>query len=63
MVPDNCVLRALDAAVVHLDPLVLRELAAYTRTEWTPLSAAFADAMKQGSWTRHPSPEVGQNAT
>ena len=56
MIPDNCVPQALDAEVVHLDPPVLRELAAYTRAEWTPLAAAFCEALREGAWTRHPRP-------
>jgi DNA-binding transcriptional LysR family regulator len=46
MVPDNCVPDGIDAAVVHVDPPILRELAAYTRTDWTPLSSAFLDALR-----------------
>jgi DNA-binding transcriptional LysR family regulator len=46
MVPDNCVPEGVDAAVVHVDPPILRELAAYTRTDWTPLSSAFLDALR-----------------
>jgi len=54
MVPDNVLSPSLDAAVVRLDPPVLRELAAYTRSGWTPLSAAFLDALRRRDWLRAP---------
>lgn len=54
MVPDNVLSPSLDAAVCRLDPPVLRELAAYTRSEWTPLSAAFLDALRGREWLRAP---------
>ena len=53
MVPDNVLSPALDAAVLHLEPPVLRELAAYTRS-WTALSTAFVEALRQGDWSRQP---------
>jgi DNA-binding transcriptional LysR family regulator len=52
MVPDNVVSRSLEAAVVRLDPPVTRRLAAYTRDEWSPLSAAFLDALRDSAWAR-----------
>jgi DNA-binding transcriptional LysR family regulator len=54
MVPDNVVSRDHGAAVVHLDPPVMRELAAYSRREWSPLAAAFLESLRQGAWARHP---------
>jgi DNA-binding transcriptional LysR family regulator len=53
MVPDNVVSAALDANVVRLDPPVRRELAAYTRSDWSPLASAFLDALKRSRWLRH----------
>jgi DNA-binding transcriptional LysR family regulator len=52
MVPDNVVSRTLEAAVVRLDPPVTRRLAAYTRDEWSPLSEAFLDALRDSAWAR-----------
>jgi DNA-binding transcriptional LysR family regulator len=52
MVPDNVVSPGLDGSVVHLDPPVLRELAAYTRSEWTPLASAFLEALQASDWLR-----------
>jgi len=53
MVPDNVVSPGLDANVVRLDPPVRRELAAYTRSDWSPLASAFLDALKRSRWLRH----------
>src|SRR5581483_351568 len=53
MVPDNVVSPGLDAHVVRLDPPVLRELAAYTRSNWSPLAGEFLNALKQSRWLRH----------
>jgi len=55
MVPDNVLAPWVEAAVCHLDPPIFRELAAYTRGEWTPLSAAFLDALRGLEWLRAPS--------
>jgi hypothetical protein len=52
MVPDNVVSPDLEPTVVHLDPPVLRELAAYTRNEWSPLASAFLEALQAGDWLR-----------
>jgi DNA-binding transcriptional LysR family regulator len=52
MLPDNVVSPELGAAVVHLDPPVLRELAAYTRSEWSPLASAFLEALQESDWLR-----------
>jgi DNA-binding transcriptional LysR family regulator len=52
MVPDNVISPSLQAAVVRLDPPVVRQLAAYTRTEWSPLAAAFLEALRQARWVR-----------
>jgi len=52
MVPDNVVSPDLEPTVVRLDPPVLRELAAYTRSEWSPLARAFLDALRESDWSR-----------
>ena len=52
MVPDNVVSPDLAPTIVHLDPPVLRELAAYTRREWSPLASAFLDTLRQSDWLR-----------
>jgi DNA-binding transcriptional LysR family regulator len=53
MLPDNVVSPDLGSTVVHLDPPVLRELAAYTRSEWSPLASAFLEALQASDWLRH----------
>lgn len=55
MVPDNVVSAGLVPTVVHLDPPVLRELAAYTRSEWSPLGSAFLEALWTSDWLRRTS--------
>ena len=52
MVPDNVVAPDLDPTVVRLDPPVMRELAAYTRSEWSPLASAFLESLRQSDWLR-----------
>jgi DNA-binding transcriptional LysR family regulator len=52
MIPDNVLSSGLEAAVVRLDPPVLRELAAYTREDWSPLSHAFLEALRDSAWVR-----------
>jgi DNA-binding transcriptional LysR family regulator len=52
MIPDNVLSSGLEAAVVRLDPPVLRELAAYTREDWSPLSRAFLEALRDSAWAR-----------
>jgi DNA-binding transcriptional LysR family regulator len=48
LVPDNIVLPGLDGAVVRLDPPVTRDIAAYTRTEWSPTAHAFVGLLNIG---------------
>jgi DNA-binding transcriptional LysR family regulator len=52
MVPDNVVSPDLERIVVRLDPPVLRELAAYTRGDWSALTTAFLEALQTGDWLR-----------
>jgi DNA-binding transcriptional LysR family regulator len=52
MVPDNVIQPSPRAAVVPVDPPVLRELAAYTRREWTSVAAAFLEALRARRWLR-----------
>lgn len=46
LVPDNIVLPGLDGSVLRLAPPVIRDVAAYTRTEWSPTAAAFVGVLK-----------------
>ena len=54
LVPDNVVAPNISGAVASLDPPVIRELAAYSRTDWSPLSSAFVEALRAGPWKRRP---------
>jgi DNA-binding transcriptional LysR family regulator len=54
MVPDNVVAPAVADYVVHLEPPVMRELTAYARTDWSPLTSAFVEALRESDWTRVP---------
>jgi DNA-binding transcriptional LysR family regulator len=41
LVPDNIVLPGIEGSVLRLQPRLIREVAAYARTEWSPTAAAF----------------------
>ncbi len=41
LVPDNIVRPGIGGAVLRLEPRLVREIAAYARTEWTPTAWAF----------------------
>jgi DNA-binding transcriptional LysR family regulator len=57
LVPNNIVLPGIEGAVVHLKPPVIREIAAYARTEWSPTSAAFVDILRADEARRPPGAE------
>jgi hypothetical protein len=42
-VPDNIVLPGIEGSVLRLEPRLIRDVAAYARTEWSPTSAALID--------------------
>jgi DNA-binding transcriptional LysR family regulator len=46
LVPNNIVLPGIEGAVLHLKPPVIRDIAAYARTEWSPTSAAFVELLR-----------------
>ena len=45
LVPDNIVLPGIEGLVLRLQPRLIREVAAYARTEWSPTTAAFIDVL------------------
>jgi DNA-binding transcriptional LysR family regulator len=47
LVPDNIVLPGAGGAVLHFEPRLIREVAAYSRTEWTPTATAFVDVLRR----------------
>jgi DNA-binding transcriptional LysR family regulator len=57
LVPDNIVLPGIEGSVLRLRPRLIRDVAAYARTEWSPTAAAFIKVL--GSERRpHPSGAV-----
>lgn len=46
LVPDNIVLPGIDGAVLRLTPPLTRDVAVFTRTEWTPTAAAFVELVR-----------------
>jgi DNA-binding transcriptional LysR family regulator len=46
LVPDNIVLPGIEGSVLRLDPPLIREVAAYARTEWSGTAAAFVDILR-----------------
>jgi DNA-binding transcriptional LysR family regulator len=52
LVPDNVVLPATEAAVLRLEPRLVRDVAAYARTEWSPTAAAFVEVLRADSRPR-----------
>jgi DNA-binding transcriptional LysR family regulator len=54
MVPDNALSTEVGAAVVHVEPPVVRRLAAFTRTQWPPLAREFLPAVRQTLHQRRP---------
>jgi DNA-binding transcriptional LysR family regulator len=47
LVPDNIVLPGAGGAVLRFEPRLIREVAAYSRTEWTPTATAFVDVLRR----------------
>ena len=46
LVPDNIVLPRIDCAVLRLAPRLIRDIAVYARTDWSPTAAAFVDVLR-----------------
>jgi DNA-binding transcriptional LysR family regulator len=45
LVPDNIVLPGIEGSVLQLKPRLIRDVAAYARTEWSPTTAAFIEML------------------
>jgi DNA-binding transcriptional LysR family regulator len=54
LVPNNIVLPGLEGAVLRLRPRLIRDVAAYTRTEWSPTAAAFVEVLQGEQRPRPP---------
>jgi DNA-binding transcriptional LysR family regulator len=46
LVPDNIVLPGIEGAVLRLEPRLIREVAVYARSEWSPTAAALVDVLR-----------------
>ena len=57
LVPDNIVLPAADCVVLRLSPRLIRNIAVYARTDWSPTAAAFVDVLRADA-RRRPSAAV-----
>jgi DNA-binding transcriptional LysR family regulator len=57
LVPDNIVLPGIEGSVLRLKPRLIRDVAAYARTEWSPTAAAFI-AVLASEQRRRPSRAV-----
>jgi DNA-binding transcriptional LysR family regulator len=57
LVPDNIVLPAVDRVVLRLTPRLIRNIAVYARTDWSPTAAAFVDVLRSDA-RRRPSGAV-----
>jgi DNA-binding transcriptional LysR family regulator len=54
LVPDNIVLPAVDCVVLQLRPRLIRDIAVYARTDWSPTAAAFVDVLRSDARRRPP---------
>ena len=52
LVPDNIILPGIEGAALRLAPRVIREIAVYARSEWSPTAAAFIDVLREGARAR-----------
>jgi DNA-binding transcriptional LysR family regulator len=46
LVPDNIVLPGIDCCVLRLRPRLIRDVAVYARSAWSPTAAAFVDVLR-----------------
>jgi DNA-binding transcriptional LysR family regulator len=54
LVPDNIVLPGIDGAVLRLRPRLIRDVAVYARSDWSPTAAAFVDLLRSAVRRRPP---------
>ena len=52
LVPDNIVLPGSGGAVLRFEPRLVRDIAAYSRSEWSPASTAFVEVLRAGDRPR-----------
>jgi DNA-binding transcriptional LysR family regulator len=46
LVPDNIVLPGIEGVVLRLEPRLIRDVAVYARTEWSPTAAGLVDVLR-----------------
>src|SRR3954466_4148597 len=46
LVPDNIALPSVECVVLRLAPRLIRKIAVYARTDWSPTAAAFVDVLR-----------------
>ena len=49
LVPDNIVLPGGEGSVLRFEPRLIRDVAAYSHSEWSPTSNAFVDVVREGN--------------
>jgi DNA-binding transcriptional LysR family regulator len=54
LIPDNVAPAGLRAATRHVEPPLIRKLFAYTRSQWSPMATAFAEALQRLHWPTKP---------
>ena len=54
IVPNNIVPPGLNASVRSLKPQLVRQLVAFTRRDWSPLTEAFLDVLQSQPWQTRP---------
>src|SRR5215204_3411113 len=54
LVPQNVIPDGLDAALLHVEPPIGRELTVYAREQWSPLGGAFVELMGDRRWAKPP---------
>ena len=52
LVPDNIVSPGIDCAVLHFRPRLIRDVAVYARSDWSPTAAAFVDVLRSNPRAR-----------
>jgi DNA-binding transcriptional LysR family regulator len=52
LVPDNIVSPGIDCAVLRFRPRLIRDVAVYARSDWSPTAAAFVDVLRANPRTR-----------
>jgi DNA-binding transcriptional LysR family regulator len=59
LVPDHIVPDSVEECVRPAKPRLVRRVVAFTRTEWSPVTRAFLDTLREYSW--HPKPPRATN--